>query len=249
VIERELDGFDASDPHLFLPSSRRACALTMANTSIGVEERCLVGNGIRGARAAAFRGDFDEARDFLRQAADHFAELGAIRGWHGTFCIGADVERLAGDEDAAWRVLRSATESEGLDPEAQDWAGLDVALHHALVGEADEAERWLDRSVGAGTVDRGWYARAIRLRIMLVRGHMDDALGLARDLYADQGERHWLDSQAECLEAAANVFAAAGENEGLRTALDDLADAYRRRGNLVALGRTEDRIAALEAPG
>ncbi len=47
------------------------------------------------------------------------------------------------------------------------------------------------------------------------------------------------------LEAAADAFEAAGEDGELRAALDDLMDAYRRKGNLVALGRTEERIASL----
>jgi hypothetical protein len=41
------------------------------------------------------------------------------------------------------------------------------------------------------------------------------------------------------------VFETAGSQEELRSTLDELADAYRRKGNLVALERTERRIADL----
>jgi tetratricopeptide (TPR) repeat protein len=210
-------------------------------------DRLLWGYGLANgyARAAAFRGDFEEARDLLHQAREHFAELGATRGWLGTFIVGADVERLAGDEDSTGRVLRSALERSDLDPEAVDSIGLDLALHHAFAGDADEAERWLDRGIGDDSAGGGWFVRAVRLRILLARGRIDEALALARESVADHARIGWLDMWCEFLEAAADVFEAAGEDEELRAALDDLVDAYRRKGNLVALGRTEERIAAL----
>jgi class 3 adenylate cyclase/tetratricopeptide (TPR) repeat protein len=209
-------------------------------------DRLLLGYGLANgyARAAAFRGDFDEARDLLREAKEHFADLGATRGLLGTIAIGADVERLAGDLDAAGSVLRSALEGGSLDPDAVEWIALDLALQHAFAGDADEAQRWLDRGVAPASWGSGLIVGAVRLRILLARRQIADALILAREGVADRAHAGYLDVWCEFLEAAADVFEAAGEGEEFRATLDDLADAYRRKGNLVALRRTEERISA-----
>jgi len=206
------------------------------------------------ARRHAFRGDFDEARATLDRAAESFAELGSVLGWGEVARVRAEIELLAKDREALVAVLREVdSRVEAALPQPLNTfldMAEDVASCWAEIGDADAADRWLARvsARDSGDADRKMPASAARLRVLLLRGRTGEALAATRDIMASgrtRGWHDWLVSWAALLGCAADVFEAAGSEEELRSTLYELADAYRRKGNLVALERTERRIAGL----
>ncbi|MDH4113383.1 MAG: hypothetical protein OEV60_12020, partial [Actinomycetota bacterium] len=201
------------------------------------------------ARAAAFRGDFDQARELLDRAAEAFAELGGARGWYSTAMIRADMERLAGHPSAAAEVVGEAVQrGDRSEPEALAWIADEIALQRALDGDGDDAERWLARARPTSDPDVLLMRKGVRIRILLAKGRLGEAVDASRAAVVVGRGSMALDYWATVLEGAADAFDATGSGHELRSTLDELADAYRRKGNLVALRRTEDRIAALGSP-
>lgn len=80
----------------------------------------------------------------------------------------------------------------------------------------------------------------------LLRGRIGEALEDARAGLAAERGTDMLEPWAYLLDAAAAAFEAAAVPDELRSTLGELADAYRRKGNLVGLGRTERRLAAVD---
>jgi class 3 adenylate cyclase/tetratricopeptide (TPR) repeat protein len=199
------------------------------------------------ARAEAFRGEFDAARASLDRAIRSFSELGSIAGWVGASSIRVEVELLAGDPAAAAEALAVAEGLvERMDPEAiAAYAADDLALYHALIGEVDEADRWLSRAEERADPESDLWRSGVRARILLARGDTDEAVTLARRSVPQALLNGGLDHRAVVLRSAADVFEAAGSKEELRATLTALVEAEREEGNLVATRQTEERLAAL----
>ena len=184
------------------------------------------------------------------RAADSFRELGSNFGLDDLYANRAQAELLAGDREALAILLREAgtwaetTKNVGRGVLSR-FAG-DLAYFWAELGDTAEAERWLGMSHPDSDDSRFTLGALLaRLRLLLLRGRRDDTLAGAREAIASDRWRESLDSRAQVLECAADVFDAAGCQDELRSTLDELANAYRRKGNLVGLERTERRIARL----
>ena len=210
------------------------------------------------ARRHAFRGEFDEARTVLDRAERVFRELGSANGRSYVIVVRAEVSLLAGDGDALRAVLREADEERderapgASTRERWDELGIagELAYFWTSLGDADAAERWL---AALSTTSRGGPgadppATGARLRVLLLRGRVQEALEVAdRTTTAARAEGSfaYLDPWSKYLDCAVDVFEAAGRSAELRSTLAELADAYRVKGNLVALERTEQRLGAL----
>jgi class 3 adenylate cyclase/tetratricopeptide (TPR) repeat protein len=206
------------------------------------------------ARRHAFRGEFGEARAALDRAAESFDELGSAMGWGDVAVVRAEVALLARDRGALGAVLREASERAEATQDRAPGDNLriagDLAFYWAELGDVDAADLWLTRAVAGGleVADLGNKGSGARLRALLLRGRPEEALDDARHTVAlgrTLGRHQWLVDWAALLGCVADVFETAGSQEELRSTLDELADAYRRKGNLVALERTERRIADL----
>jgi hypothetical protein len=206
------------------------------------------------ARRHAFRGEFDEARTVLDRAEGVFRELGSALGRSYVIVVRADVSLLAGDRDALRAVLREADEPAPGAATRERWDELGIAGELACfwmaLGDADAAERWLAAltTTSPGGPEADLPATGARLRVLLLRGRVQEALEVAdRTTTAARADGlcAWLDGWSKYLDCAADVFEAAGWDAALRSTLAELANAYRVKGNLVALERVERRLAGL----
>jgi len=206
------------------------------------------------ARWYAFRGEYERARVELDRAADTFAELGSSLGQDNVADLRVRVALLAQDREGIaaavrdWRTRDDATRQ--LIQGGYAWTLGRLAYYLAQVDEVAAAEQALAGIPSEALADEEvrLTVSAARLRLLLLRDRGAEALTEARRAVAHGGENGWLDAWIQLLESAVDVFEAAESHPELSTTLDALADACRRKGNLVGLERTERRIAALGEP-
>ena len=199
------------------------------------------------ARLEAKRGRFDEARELADHALAIFEDTGMAFGvWH-PLCR-AEIELLAGDEDAAERDLRRS-----LDPlvEMFDFPSATVAaslLAEVLVdrGQLAEADELVARAAEWAPKDQPiQHARvgAARARVLARQGHAD-AKAVAREAVRLADTTDFLELRGDCRLAFADVLRRAGDEDGAAEALAEALRLYKLKGNVVSA----DRVRALLAP-
>ncbi len=187
----------------------------------------------------AMRGEFEEARSLWSSASARFEELGLTYRRAVRCTIGADIEALAGDDEAAERELRSGYETLELMGEKGARAVVAAYLAESLSrwGRDEEAAGFVDIAEELAADDDlvpQALCRCVRARITARSGNLDDAERLAREAAAMIADTDFPDlqaivllSHAEVLEAADRTDEAAQLREsgtcGLR------AEAQRRR--------------------
>jgi DNA-binding SARP family transcriptional activator len=199
----------------------------------------------------AMEGAFDEARTLVAENHAIIEELGLPQTAAADLIAVADVELLAGDLEAAERILREACDRLG---KVQDrFSAVNAAWRLALVvlaaGRVDEAEALIER---AGDVDAGNLVRAWRgtlgATVQARRGETQRALALLaaadRSLEAlDETGMH-----ADVLLQAAEALSTLGRTADAADRLRRARDIARRLGYVVGERRAEAKLAEPGVP-
>ena len=199
----------------------------------------------------AMRGDFDEARRLWQAAAGHYEELGLEYRRAVRSTIGADIETLAGNPDAAERELRWGYEF--LERMGEKGARVVVAAYLAdalcHAGRDDEAAEYADivaELAASDDVVPQALCRCVRAKLFARQGDADRAEELAREATTMVEGMDFPDLQALTLLSLAEVLDAAGKEEESAEIADRAQALYEKKGN-VAAGRR--RVSEINTEG
>jgi predicted ATPase/class 3 adenylate cyclase len=194
------------------------------------------------AALEAMRGDFVTARALLARGRQALAELGFTLMVAMSAQEAHYVEILAGDPAAAARISRESYAQ--LEPLGER-AYLSTAaalLAHALgdLDELDEAEHFSRVSEDASSPEDVFSQvlwRSGRAKICARRGDLGKAETLAREAVVLSEKTDLLNTQGDTLADLAEVLALAGKPQEAACVLDQAAERFERKGNLVSLER------------
>jgi class 3 adenylate cyclase/tetratricopeptide (TPR) repeat protein len=189
----------------------------------------------------AMRGDFAEARRLWASAGERYEELGLGYRRAVRCTIGADIETLAGDPDAAEQELRRGYET--LERMGEKGARVVVAAYLAdslcRAGRDDEAAEYADivaeLAAGDDVVPQA-LCRCVRAKLFARHGEVDRAEEVAREAVAMVEDMDFPDLQALTLVSLAEVLDAAGKGDESAEIVARAQALYERKGN-VAAGR------------
>jgi tetratricopeptide (TPR) repeat protein len=186
------------------------------------------------AAVVAMEGNIERARDLLAEAAPLARELGIVpSGMIGL--AGGHVEMLAGDPEAAAKLLREPWQHYGEIGETGFRSTVGTMLAAALVevGEDEEAERVLEQVeafVGADDFDPQVRLRTVRALILARRGETVAAEQLAREAVAIVDVTDYDEIRADAHAVQARVLEAAGKRDQAREAWQRAYELYQRKG-------------------
>jgi tetratricopeptide (TPR) repeat protein len=200
------------------------------------------------ASAEAMRGRFDEARGLVARSTAIYEEIGVPFSlatwshWPGM------VELLAGDLEAAERILRSGYETLVSLGEKLNLSSIAVSLAETLYlqGRTGEAEQLTVVSQGASSAEDVWAQvawRSTRAKILARRGDLEDAERLAREAVDLIAETDALTMRAHALMSLAQVLAATDRAEEAAECAAEGVRLYEMKGNLVAAEKARARVA------
>jgi class 3 adenylate cyclase/tetratricopeptide (TPR) repeat protein len=194
------------------------------------------------ARAAAMEGRFDEARRRNREARAFTPDDGELLTWGTRWVSEGMVELLAGDLEAAERVLREGVEVADREGGAVPLASLSAMLARVLLlrkryEEAAEAVARCERLTAGTKLDARIRSRSMHAVLLARRGEHARAVRLAT-VAARRAERsEQPDSQAEVLLDLAETLRLSGLLEEARWASDEALNRFEHKGNLVGARR------------
>jgi len=202
----------------------------------------------------AMQGSFEDARDDLSRA-DRIAEEIGLRqivissGAHFL----SPVELLAGDPERAFQVARESYEATAAtgDLAFSSTSAGNVGTALVELGRWEEAELYARITTDtAAASDRESQAlgRQVRALVLAHRGDVEEGERLAREAVAIRAEGEYLNGHAHSLAALGEVLVLAGKEADALDAFSAALDRFRRKGNLVMVGRIERRIAELSQP-
>jgi class 3 adenylate cyclase/tetratricopeptide (TPR) repeat protein len=170
------------------------------------------------ARFHAMRGRFDEAREHVRRGVAILEDLGLDIVSASAGQVTGYVESLAGDHEAAERVLRSSYDRLGELGEQSFRSTIAATLAEVLFeqGELDEAERFTrlaEEAAAARDISSQVQLRAVRGRILARRGKLDEAEAVARDAVDLVRSSDFLNLKANAGLALADVLRQTGRRE------------------------------------
>ncbi len=205
--------------------------------------RCLSGLEAR-------RGDFESARELVRQARVLYEDVGSpLLSRLTTMFAEADIDLLVEDYVAAERVLRPWMA--GLEQMGESGYRSSLLAWLALAtygqGRLDEAEaltREAQQAAGAGDIWTHAMAPGIRAKVFADRRRFEEAELLARGAVDLLENSDSLDLLGGSVADLAEVLLAAGNAEEGRRRAGEAAALFARRGNVAAAARLERRIAA-----
>jgi tetratricopeptide (TPR) repeat protein len=199
----------------------------------------------------AMEGAFDEARALVAENHAIIEELGLLQSAAADLIAVADVELLAGDLEAAERVLREAL---GRLEELHDRiSSANVAWRLALVllqdGRDGDAERLLEEF---GRVDAGRFVHTWRCvlgaTVAARRGESERAVQLLDETDRSLEALQESGMHADVLHQAAEVSTALGRTSDAADRLRRAAGIAHRLGYAVGEQRAEARLAGLGSP-
>jgi ATP/maltotriose-dependent transcriptional regulator MalT len=189
----------------------------------------------------AMRGDFAEARRLWASAGERYEELGLGYRRAVRCTIGADIETLAGDPDAAEQELRRGYET--LERMGEKGARVVVAAYLAdtlcRAGREDEAAEYADVVAELAAADDAVpqaLCRCVRAKLFAGHGEAGKAEELAREAVAMVEDMDFPDLQALTLLSLAEVLDAAGKGDESAQIVARAQALHERKGN-VAAGR------------
>jgi ATP/maltotriose-dependent transcriptional regulator MalT len=195
----------------------------------------------------AMRGDFDAAREQWSEAARGYEELGLRFRRAARSLLGAHVELLAGDVEAAVAELRFGESELASMGERGVRSTVSAYLADALygAGRLDEALAATETSEEfAEPDDVGTHVvwRCARAKVLAERGGLEqaDALSSAAERLAEPTE--FPELQAAAHTSRARVLSVAGDDEGARACLRRAHEIYTAKGNTVAARRTAEAL-------
>jgi tetratricopeptide (TPR) repeat protein len=222
-------------------NATRRCEQLLAEATVGGEAAvlCFLG-GLR-----AMQGQLEDARRLVRKARALYEELGQLGpAATNSAAVEAEVERSAGDETAAERLLRANYDLLERTGETAYLASCAADLAETLYrqGRYDEAAEWVERARRgrADDLPTEFLWRAVSAKLAARTGHAS-AMRIAREAVEladetdslNQRARVWLDL-AEVLELRARGHEAAA---ALRSAID----LYELKENAVAAAAARSR--------
>jgi ATP/maltotriose-dependent transcriptional regulator MalT len=191
------------------------------------------------AGLVAMRGDFDEARKLWAAACDQYEELGLSYRRAVRSTIAADIETLAGDEEAAERELRWGYET--LERMGEKGARAVVA---AYLAESLSRRKRDDEAAGFAEIAAAIAAaddlvpqvlcRSVRAKVLARRGELDQAEELALEAAAMVERMDFPDLQALTCLSLAEVLESTAKTEESARLVDRARQLYERKGNVVA---------------
>jgi class 3 adenylate cyclase/tetratricopeptide (TPR) repeat protein len=190
----------------------------------------------------AMRGQFEDARSLWSSATARFEELGLNYRRAVRCTIGADIEALAGDDEAAERELRSGYDTLELMGEKGARAVVAAYLAESLSrwGRDEEAAGFVETAEELAADDDlvpQALSRCVRARIMARTGSLGDAEGLAREAAAMIADTDFPDLQAIVLLSHAEVLEAAARTDEATQIRNRARAAYEKKRNVVATRR------------
>ncbi len=200
-----------------------------------------------------FRGEFDRGRALLEQAEAMQLDLGMETARAaGTSMMRAVLEELAGDSEAAERVLRPSLE---ILVEAGERGFYSTELGYLAEavyrqGRYDEAERLALEAAEAGgpdDVETQRLSLGVRAKVLARRGETAEAERLVRQVIELIEPTDTLTGKAEARLDLAVVLQLAGRPREAATAAREAAELYAAKGAEAGVRAAEARAAELEA--
>ncbi len=213
------------------------CEHFLTEVSGDVSLEAAIGNILAGLRA--MRGDFEEARRLWSEARKQYDELGLRARRAARSIIAADIETLAGDDEAAERELRSGYET--LERMGEKGARASIA---AILGESlckqrrdDEAERFAEITKELAPSDDLvsqvlW--RSVQAKVLARRGRLDEAEELAREAAVLVETTDFPYVQTLTYLSLAEVLETAGKTDEAEELIRRAQTLCERKGNVVA---------------
>jgi class 3 adenylate cyclase/tetratricopeptide (TPR) repeat protein len=195
----------------------------------------------------AMRGDFAEARKLWAAASDQYEELGlgyrkAVRS-----TIAADIEALAGHDEAAERELRSGYHT--LEQMGEKGARTVIAAYLAdclaRMERDDEATDFAEIAADLAAADDlvpQVLCRSVRAKVLARRGNAERAEELGREAAAMVQTTDFPDLQAQTLLSLAEVLRFGGVTEEARSLVDRAHALYAKKENVAAVRRMVQHV-------
>jgi tetratricopeptide (TPR) repeat protein len=187
----------------------------------------------------AMTGRIEEGRSLFAESIAKLELLGLRHSLAARRHVGAQIELLAGDPEAAVRQLTAGYETlaeMGEHGVRSTLAGFLADILSAL-GALEEAEQFAaftEHTAGAGdTVAQVLWRRA-RARLEARNGERESALLLAREAVDRAALTDYLDFRADTLLTLAEVLSASGDDGAAASALDEATRLYDQKGNIVS---------------
>ena len=198
----------------------------------------------------AMLGRFDEARDHYAHSVRVLRDRGLKRALGAQTIVGADIELLAEDPEAAEREVRLGFEIAEETANRSSLATLGSVLAEALYrqGRLGEAAKFVEESVQAAAPDDVashilW--RTVRAKLLTQDGQLDEAERLAEEAVALAKKTDALNVHAGALTTLAEVRRLTATNGSAGSALEEAIRLYERKENLVSAERTRALLAAV----
>jgi class 3 adenylate cyclase/tetratricopeptide (TPR) repeat protein len=231
-----------------VPEVIRRCELilTQAAGNRTAEARALRALGTM----RAMEGDFDQARELVGRARTMLEELGLrLRAAFVSETLGF-IERLAGDDAAAERVLREGYAVIDRLQERGYLSTVAALLAHALVaqGREDEADGFTkvsEETAAEDDLSSQILWRSARALHLARRGAVDEARDLIERAVLIADSTDDINMRADALLDLSEVSSVAGRAGEAAEATRHALDLYQRKGNQVSMAAAEAKLAVL----
>jgi tetratricopeptide (TPR) repeat protein len=227
---------------------RRQCEQILADS----RGRLLVEAAGRAGIAFAdvWQGRIKDARGQIAASRSIYKDLGQRLGYGATSILEGEIELLAGDAEAAERVLREGFELLESIGETGYLSTIAASLAQAIYRQKryEEAERFSELSEQAAApgdlaAQVGW--RSTRATVLARRGEAEQAEDLAREAVDIARRTDHLNMHAEALLALADVFAIGGRPAQAIPAIEEARVLYDGKGNLFMAEQARTLLAEL----
>jgi class 3 adenylate cyclase/tetratricopeptide (TPR) repeat protein len=227
---------------------RRQCERILADS----RGRLIVESAGRAgiALADAMQGRFEDARRRITASRAIYKDLGQRMDYGATSYLEGEIELLAGDAEAAERVLREGFELLESIGETSYLSTIASHLAQAIYQQKryEEAERFSEVSEqtaapGDLASEVGW--RSTRATVLAQRGESEQAEDLAREAVDIARTTDHLNMHASALLARADVLALGGRPAQAIPIIEEARVLYDRKGNLVMAEKAGALLAEL----
>jgi tetratricopeptide (TPR) repeat protein len=199
----------------------------------------------------ALQGRVEEARELLEQARTIFADLGNEMALAALAFSTGPMELSGGDPSAAEREFRTALELFQRIGDRGRVTNMACDLANALFaqGRTDEAEAYvsLAREAAQGGDQSGQaFCRIAAAQLLVRRGAIDEAVGLAQESMSIMAETQELLNLPDLLLRQAEVFQLAGLEGDATAALRQAIELFERKGAKAGVRQAKALLAAVE---
>jgi class 3 adenylate cyclase/tetratricopeptide (TPR) repeat protein len=196
----------------------------------------------------AMQGDFHEARGLWQQATAIYDDLGLRFRRAARSLLGAEVELLAGDVDAAVRELQRGYDTLEQMGERAARSTIAAVLARTLAAQgryadADRLARFSEETAGADDLITQIVWRAARAEVLASQSRTEEAEPLARAAVELAATTDFPDLQAHADLSLAVVLRAADRAEQAAAAVSSAVATFERKGNTVAAARAATLLA------